>query len=109
METRPTPRSALDFRLTELKLRDASGTLPIRVDGDQRSARNQAIAQGSNGNGKHVGQMLDLNYYWKMFPVALDGKHLDVNTLVSASYLNAGNALDTGDDYQLTVGVVISY
>ena len=109
VETRPTPRSALDFRLTELKLRDASGTLPIRVDGDQRSARNQAIAQGSNGNGKHVGQMLDLNYYWKMFPVALDGKHLDVNTLVSASYLNAGNALDTGDDYQLTVGVVISY
>nr|WP_249684698.1 alginate export family protein [Pseudomonas sp. RC2C2] len=109
LETNPTPRSALDFRLTELKLRDANGTLPIRLDGDQRSERNRAIAQGSHGNGKDVGQMLDLNYYWKMFPVAIDGKHLDVNALVSASYLNAGNALDSGDDYQLTFGVVVSY
>lgn len=109
LETQPTPRSALDLRLTELKLRDAEGTLPIRIDGDQRSARNQAITQGTHTGGKTVGQMLDLNYYWKMFPVAIDGKHLDVNTLVSASYLNAGNALDTGDDYQLTLGVVISY
>lgn len=109
LETQPTPRSALDLRLTELKLRDAEGTLPIRIDGDQRSARNQAINQGTHTGGKTVGQMLDLNYYWKMFPVAIDGKHLDVNTLVSASYLNAGNALDTGDDYQLTLGVVISY
>lgn len=109
LETQPTPRSALDLRLTELKLRDAEGTLPIRIDGDQRSARNQAINQGTHSGGKTVGQMLDLNYYWKMFPVAIDGKHLDVNTLVSASYLNAGNALDTGDDYQLTLGVVISY
>ncbi|GGU73000.1 hypothetical protein GCM10009504_33000 [Pseudomonas laurentiana] len=109
LETQPTPRSALDLRLTELKLRDAEGTLPIRIDGDQRSARNQAINQGTPTGGKTVGQMLDLNYYWKMFPVAIDGKHLDVNTLVSASYLNAGNALDTGDDYQLTLGVVISY
>nr|WP_302056193.1 alginate export family protein [Pseudomonas sp. SBB6] len=109
LETNPTPRSALDFRLTELKLRDANGTLPIRLDGDQRSERNRAIAQGRHGNGKDVGQMLDLNYYWKMFPVAIDGKHLDVNALVSASYLNAGNALDSGDDYQLTFGVVVSY
>ncbi|WP_327438005.1 alginate export family protein [Pseudomonas donghuensis] len=109
LETNPTPRSALDFRLTELKLRDANGTLPIRLDGDQRSERNRAIAQGSHGNGKDIGQMLDLNYYWKMFPVAIDGKHLDVNALVSASYLNAGNALDSGDDYQLTFGVVVSY
>ncbi|MNV89412.1 hypothetical protein D3C71_1837030 [compost metagenome] len=79
------------------------------MNGDQRAERNRAIAQGSNGNGRNVGQMLDVNYYWKMFPLALDGKHLDVNALVSASYLNAGSALETGDDYQLSVGVVISY
>ncbi|MNM36055.1 Alginate production protein AlgE precursor [compost metagenome] len=109
LETNPTPRSALDLRVTDLKLRDADGTLPVRIDGDQRSERNRAIAQGNNGSGKDVGQMYDLNYYWKMFPVAIDGKHLDVNALVSASYLNAGNALDSGDDYQLSVGVVISY
>ncbi|MFJ4353198.1 alginate export family protein [Pseudomonas sp. NPDC089428] len=109
VETRPTPRSALDLRVTQLDLRDADGTLPIRMNGDQRSQRNRAINQGSNGNGRNVGQMIDLNYYWKMFPVAIDGKHLDVNALVSASYLNAGSALATGDDYQLSVGVVISY
>ncbi|RWU19134.1 ion channel protein AlgE [Pseudomonas alkylphenolica] len=109
LETNPTPRSALDLRVTDLTLRDADGTLPVRIDGDQRSERNRAIDQGNHGGGKDVGQMFDLNYYWKMFPVAIDGKHLDVNALVSASYLKAGNALDSGDDYQLSVGVVISY
>lgn len=109
LETNPTPRSALDLRITDLKLRDADGTLPVRIDGDQRSERNRAIAQGNASGSKQVGQMYDLNYYWKMFPMAIDGKHLDVNALVSASYLNAGNALDSGDDYQLSVGVVISY
>jgi alginate production protein len=108
LETRPTPRSALDLRITQLNLRDTQGALPIRMAAD---ARRQATLEASQGQrkGDNVGQMIDLNYYWKMFPVALDGKRLDVNTLVSASYLNAGNALNTGDDYQLSVGVVISY
>ncbi|WP_411563472.1 alginate export family protein [Pseudomonas shirazensis] len=109
LETRPTPRTALDMRVTQLNLRDADGTLPIRMNGDQRSQRNREITQGTQGSGRNVGQMLDVNYYWKMFPVALDGKHLDINALVSASYLNAGSALETGDDYQLSLGVVVSY
>jgi len=97
------------MRVTQLNLRDADGTLPIRMNGDQRSQRNREITQGTQGSGRNVGQMLDVNYYWKMFPVALDGKHLDINALVSASYLNAGSALETGDDYQLSLGVVVSY
>ncbi|QXI40266.1 alginate export family protein [Pseudomonas xantholysinigenes] len=108
LQTRPTPRSALDLRLTQLNLRDDQGTLPIRMGADYRARRQDALATGQ-GKGDNVGQMIDLNYYWKMFPVALDGKRLDVNTLVSASYLNAGSALNTGDDYQLSVGIVISY
>ncbi len=109
LETNPTPRSALDFRVTDLRLRDADGTLPVRVDADHRSKRNEDLRRNNGQGSKDVGQMYDINYYWKMFPVAIDGKHLDVNALVSASYLNAGDALYTGDDYQLSVGVVISY
>ncbi|ATB67315.1 alginate export family protein [Pseudomonas mosselii] len=109
LETRPTARSALDLRVTQLNLRDEGGALPIRMAADARARRQSGLNAGLHGKGDNVGQMIDLNYYWKMFPVALDGKHLDVNTLVSASYLNAGSALDTGDDYQLSVGVVISY
>ena len=108
LETQPTPRSALDLRITQLNLRDAQGALPIRMSADYRARRQDALAAGQ-GKGDNVGQMIDLNYYWKMFPVALDGKRLDVNTLVSASYLNAGSALNTGDDYQLSLGIVISY
>lgn len=108
LQTQPTPRSALDLRVTQLNLRDAQGTLPIRMGADYRARRQDALATGQ-GKGDNVGQMIDLNYYWKMFPVALDGKRLDVNTLVSASYLNAGSALNTGDDYQVSVGIVISY
>ncbi|MCO7514947.1 alginate export family protein [Pseudomonas guariconensis] len=109
LETRPTPRSALDLRITQLNLRDEDGVLPIRMAADSRSRRQNQLDRGLYGKGDNIGQMVDLNYYWKMFPVAIDGKHLDVNTLVSASYLNAGSALKTGDDYQLSVGVVISY
>ena len=95
--------------MTQLNLRDEGGALPIRMAADARARRQSELNAGLHGKGDNVGQMIDLNYYWKMFPVALDGKHLDVNTLVSASYLNAGSALDSGDDYQLSVGVVISY
>jgi len=109
LETQPTPRSALDLRLTQLNMRDDDGVVPIRMASDSRSKRQRQLDNGQYGKGDNVGQMLDLNYYWKMFPVALDGKHLDVNALVSASYLNAGSALKTGDDYQLSLGVVVSY
>lgn len=109
LETNPTPRSSLDLRVTQLNLRDEDGALPIRMAADARSERRNQLRNNTNGSGNNVGQMLDVNYYWKMFPVALDGKHLDINALVSASYLNAGSALETGDDYQLSLGVVVSY
>mgnify|MGYP007087678707 FL=1 len=90
-------------------MRDPNGALPIRVDADQRSARNDQINRGVNTGGRSVGQMYDVNYYWKMFPLAYEGKRFDVNGLVTASYLNAGNALTSGDDYQISFGVVMSY
>ncbi|NVZ20814.1 ion channel protein AlgE [Pseudomonas costantinii] len=109
LETRPTARSRLDFRVTDLKLRDQDGPLPIRVDANQRSARNAQINNGGSTGGRSVGQMYDVNYYWKMFPLAYEGKRFDVNGLITASYLKAGNALTSGDDYQISFGVVMSY
>lgn len=109
LETRPTPRSNLDFRVTDLTLREQDGPLPIRIDADQRSARNAQINNGGSTGGRSVGQLYDVNYYWKMFPLAYEGKRFDVNGLITASYLNAGNALTSGDDYQISFGVVMSY
>ncbi|WP_416638475.1 hypothetical protein [Pseudomonas sp. OHS18] len=108
LETQPTPRTSLDFKVSDLYLRNENGELPIRIDSDQRRARNQQIALGNN-NGRSIGQVVDVNYYWRMFPIAYQGKHLNLNTLVSASYLRAGDAVQSGDDYQLTLGVVIRY
>ncbi len=108
LETQPTPRTSLDFKISDLYLRNENGELPIRIDSDQRQRRNLEIAEGSN-NGRSVGQVVDVNYYWKMFPIAYEGKHLDLNTLVSASYLRAGDAVASGDDYQLTLGIVMRY
>lgn len=108
LETQPTPRTSLDLKISDLYLRNKNGDLPIRIDREQRQARNQDIAAGGN-RGRSVGQVVDVNYYWKMFPIAYQGRHLDLNTLVSASYLRAGDALDSGDDYQLTLGIVMRY
>lgn len=109
LETHPTPRSSIDIRLSDLYLRNDEGNLPLRVDREQNRQRNQAIANGTFNGSNSLGQVLDLNYYWKMFPVAYDGKHIDINTLLSASYFRAGSAIESGDDYQVTVGVVLRY
>ncbi|MDI6525058.1 ion channel protein AlgE [Pseudomonas otitidis] len=109
LETRPTARSSLDIRLSDLYLRDADGDLPVRVDQQQARDRRQAIRAGRGNGQRDVGQVLDLNYYWKMFPLAYEGKHLDLNALVSASYLRAGDALESGDDFQISFGLVMRY
>jgi alginate production protein len=109
LETQPTPRSSLDFRLSDLYLRNDAGDLPLRVDREQSRTRQANIANGSHDGSSSVGQVLDVNYYWKMFPIAHQGKHLDLNTLLSASYFRAGDAVASGDDYQLTLGIVMHY
>ncbi|MDF3932607.1 ion channel protein AlgE [Pseudomonas citronellolis] len=109
LETRPTPRSSLDFRVSDLRMRDPDGDLPVRVDREQSRERNRARDAGTLSGGDSIGQVYDLNYYWKMFPQAWQGKHVDLNALVSASYLKAGSALQSGDDYQLSFGIVLRY
>ena len=103
LETQPTDRTALDVRLSDLRLRNRSAQLPLRTiapttEDEVRDTRSS-----------HLGQALDINHYWRMFPLAYDGKRVQLNTLTSLSYFRAGSALEIGDDYQLTLGITLSY
>ena len=103
LETQPTDRTELDFRLSDLHLRNRIAQLPLRTintipEDDVRDTRSS-----------HLGQALDINHYWQMFPLAYEGKRVQLNTLTSLSYFRAGSALEIGDDYQLTIGVTLSY
>ncbi|MGP0170614.1 alginate export family protein [Pseudomonas sp. NCHU5208] len=101
LETQPTDRSQLDIRLSDLRLRNASAQLPLRTT-------NEGTVRDS-GSSTHLGQVLDITHYWRMFPLAYEGKRIQLNTLTSLSYFRAGSALEIGDDYQLTLGITLTY
>lgn len=103
LETQPTDRTALDFRLSDLHLRNRTAQLPLRTI---NTIPEDEVRDTSSS---HLGQALDINHYWRMFPLAYDGKRVQLNTLTSLSYFRAGSALEIGDDYQLTIGVTLSY
>jgi alginate production protein len=99
LETQPLPRHYFDVRFSDLYLRDADQGLPLRVAADV-----------STTGDKSVGQVLDLNYYWKMFPFAFQGDQVHLNLLLSAGYFRAGDAIrGLDDDYQLSFGAVLRY
>ncbi|MEW6460550.1 MAG: alginate export family protein [Pseudomonadota bacterium] len=100
LETQPTDRSQMDMRLSDLRLRNASAQLPLRTTTD-------GLVRDSGSS--HLGQVLDINHYWRMFPLAYDGKRIQLNTLTSLSYFRAGSALEIGDDYQVTLGITLTY
>ena len=100
LETRPTDRSQLDVRLSDLRLRNASAQLPLRTT-------NEGVVRDTGSS--HLGQVMDINHYWRMFPLAYDGKRIQLNTLTSLSYFRAGSALEIGDDYQVTLGITLTY
>ena len=98
VETRPTARSSLDVRVTDLRLRNSDASLPIRTTEAQDTSSNS------------LGQVVDVNYYWQSFPLAYAGRQFDMNTLLSAGYFFAGPATgDLDDDFQLSLSVVMRY
>jgi alginate production protein len=99
LQSHPQPRHRLDLRLTDLRLRDPDLNLPLRVADDEGR-------DGSHG----LGQTLDLNYYWEMFPLAVDQRQMQINALFSLSYFRAGSAVrGLDDDYQASFGLVLRY
>lgn len=105
----PTPRSSLDFRLTDLRLRSATGDLPVRTNQVEREERRNAIRSGTYNGGRSVGQVLDVTHYWRIFPVAYEGRHFNFSTLLNAAYFKAGSAVPSGNDYQVSFGIVATY
>jgi len=98
LDSQPRPRQQLDLRLTDLRLRDEDGELPLRASAD------------GERSGSHLGQTLDLNYFWEMFPLAHEGRQMQVNALLSLSYFRAGSAVRGLDnDYQASFGLVLRY
>lgn len=98
VETRPTLRSNLDVRLSNLYLRNIDGPVPIRTNSEQLPTNND------------LGQVLDVNYYWRGFPLAMNQRHFSMSTLISASYFRAGSSIgDLDDDYQIVLGLVLRY
>lgn len=104
VETRPLPRHYFDVRLSDLYLRDGHGELPMRVSPELLET------SGAITGDESLGQVLDLNYYWEMFPTAFYGRQLSFDLLLSAGYFKAGDAIrGLDDDYQLSFGAVLRY
>lgn len=104
VETRPLPRHYFDVRISDLYLRDGNGELPLRVSPELLAT------PGAVTGDKSLGQVLDLNYYWEMFPTAFYGRQLSFDLLLSAGYFKAGDAIrGLDDDYQLSFGAVLRY
>ena len=104
VETRPLPRHYFDIRLSDLYLRDGHGELPMRVSPELLET------SGAISGDESLGQVLDLNYYWEMFPTAFYGRQLSFDLLLSAGYFKAGDAIrGLDDDYQLSFGAVLRY
>lgn len=109
LQANPTPRSSLDFRVSSLYMRDANSDLPIYVDSEQRRARSSAIRLGQHSSGKSLGQVVDAGYYWKMFPVAYDGRHINMNGLFNVSYFRAGSAIKRDNELQISVNFSVNF
>lgn len=110
IETNPADRTRLDFRISDIRLRNSSAALPIRISQELSRERNQQLANNTYSSSRSVGQVYDLNYYWQMFPYNYYGKHFTMNTLLNLSYFKSGSASSkVGDDYQITLGLVFRY
>ncbi|RHW20696.1 alginate export family protein [Pseudomonas jilinensis] len=100
VDTEPAPGTVVGLRVSDLRLRNSEGRLPVRVVNEPGIR---------NTDSRALGQVVDLNYYWRMYPMAVRERRLNLNTLVSASYFKAGSALNTGDDFQVTLGLTLFY
>ncbi|HTN30740.1 MAG TPA: alginate export family protein, partial [Pseudomonas sp.] len=107
VETQPRPQHRFDLRLSTLSLRNSGAmngqrtALPLSVSRDVRLDK---------ARGRTLGQVLDLTYHWELFPVAVNGRHLNLDVQLNAGYFHAGDALgDLDDDYQLSFSAAAHY
>lgn len=97
LETQPTPRSYADIKVLDLYRRNVDGVIPLNLAPENRVSP-----------AKSLGQVLDVSYYWQMFPRAVQGRQVNMNLLVNAAYFRAGDAVKE-DDVQASVSVDLRY
>jgi alginate production protein len=61
-------------------------------------------------DGNHIGNILEAQYFWAMFPYAFDDEHLTFDVLGTLSYFQGGDALQDGiEDYQVSLDLNLRY
>lgn len=64
----------------------------------------------AESNGKHIGNVLEAQYDWSMFPYAIDNKHLTFNVLFTLGYFQGGDALQKNTkDYRGSLDLRLRY
>ncbi|MBT1445096.1 hypothetical protein KJI95_11250 [Shewanella sp. JM162201] len=93
----PASRQELNLRLTDLHRQ--TDLLPGALRTEQEM-----------GSGTHLGQMLDLQWYWEQFPRAFNGRVQQLNLLVGAGAFFPADAMgDMDTQYQLMLGLTARY
>ncbi|MDV2078791.1 alginate export family protein [Marinobacter xestospongiae] len=100
LEAHPATRQRLAIMLSNLHCRSASGPLPVERTGDGND----------RCQGHDLGQTLDLDYRWRMFPLAIAGSQLNWQVSASLGLFHAGSALAVGgDDQQWLLSTELSW
>ncbi|GAA3967676.1 hypothetical protein [Allohahella marinimesophila] len=64
----------------------------------------------ASADGEDIGDIVELRYYWTMFPRAIRQEYLTTSLLVTASVFTPGNALTSdGTDSLLAIGLDVQY
>ncbi|WP_416396928.1 hypothetical protein [Allohahella sp. A8] len=98
-------QAALDernqFQLSWFSLQRRNREIDVTASIDTRYA---------GANGKTIGNILELRYFWTMFPRAIREEYLTTSLLMTASVFNPGNALaSNGTDSLLAIGLDVQY
>ena len=64
----------------------------------------------TSADGADIGNIVELRYFWTMFPRAIDQEYLTTSLLATASVFNPGKALaSSGTDSLLAIGLDVQY
>ncbi|WP_041523927.1 alginate export family protein [Gilvimarinus agarilyticus] len=99
LELEPRVRQRLDVMVSDVYCHSRDGQLPIT-----RTRTTDSCDERS------VGQMVDLNYVWDMYPTVVSARRLDWRVMFNLGYFNAGSAIKPRDsEGQVLLSTEISF
>ncbi|MGO1501350.1 MAG: hypothetical protein ACTHWH_08735 [Marinobacter sp.] len=94
-----SPRSQVKLSFYDLRRRNAD------IDVSQTIGLEYA-----ESSGKHIGNIVEAQYDWSMFPYAIDNRHLTFNVLFTLGYFHGGDALQKNiKDYRASLDMKLRY